>query len=74
MAISHKTLDALMVHGLVLRRTGYRYSPITVPALHKAIVTARNDYQASWAEIADATGLSASTVRKYSAPAIIEGK
>lgn len=74
MAMTHKTLDALMVHGLVLRRTGYRYSPITVPALHAAITVARDEERATWAEIADATGLAVSTVRKYSAPAIIEGK
>lgn len=74
MAISYKTMDALLVHGLVFRRCNYAYSPITVPALHKAIVTARDEEEATWSDIADATGLSLSTVRKYSNPAVIEGE
>ncbi|MBT2587923.1 hypothetical protein [Arthrobacter sp. ISL-95] len=66
MAISFKTFDALRSNGLVFRRSGYRHSTFTLTQLGRAINIARNEEQATWQEIADAAGLSTSTVRKYS--------
>lgn len=66
MVLTTKTFGALWVNGLTLRRSGYRHSPVTIPALCRAINIARCDEKATWQEIADAAGLSTSTVRKYS--------